>query len=75
MRAGDSPYKENAAWKLFQNQGLMKDGRPADGDKIVCEAAVLVHKEATQELHRRGLRVPAWAALSGGAGSGGSPNS
>ena len=63
MRTGRSPHKENAAWRLFQNRALVREFRPADGDKIVWEAANLAHAQATKECQRKGWPVPSWASL------------
>ena len=63
MRAGESPHKENAASRLFQNRALVREYRLADGNETVLEAAELAHAEATKECYRRGLPVPSWASL------------
>jgi hypothetical protein len=70
MRTGRSPYKENAASKLFRNRDLVKDVRPADGDEIVLEAARLSHAAALRECNRRRLPVPPRLLLPAAPGQG-----
>ena len=58
MRTGLPPHKGNAAWRLFQNRALVREFRPADGDKIVWEAASLAHAEATRSVIAKGGPSP-----------------